>query len=223
MIQQKQKTKNNNMDGVKVEYFTGTVVEIVDKLTYEIKVNIPGLGEGYVAYPIRGELDEPQEGDFVILRCLDPVYKSYFLWEKLKENKFIGIRSNGKMISITPDEIEIGTFKPDTNHCDTEGKGEPKPELENFIKIDKNGNITIKMKSDSNITIGGNATVDIAKQADIHVKGPTNITGDGMITVKGSITTKQKLVTPDKEGPFCALNTCLYTGAAIHCGSTKIE
>ena len=215
MIQQKQKTKNNNMDGVKVEYFTGTVVEIVDKLTYEIKVNIPGLGEGYVAYPIRGELDEPQEGDFVILRCLDPVYKSYFLWEKLKENKFIGIRSNGKMISITPDEIEIGTFKPDTNHCDTEGKGEPKPELENFIKIDKNGNITIKMKSDSNITIGG--------QANIHVTGPTNITGDEMITIKGSITTKQKSVTPDKEGPFCALSTCLYTGEPIHCGSTKTE
>lgn len=208
------------MNGAKVEYFTGTVVEIVDKLTYEIKVDIPGLGKGYTAFPIRGELDEPQKDDFVILRCLDPVYKSYFLWEKLKENDFIGIRSNGKMISITPDEIEIGTFNPDANHCDTEGKGEPKPELENFIKIDKDGNITIKMSKngdinisgDSNINVSGNTKIntgencDIIASGDCTIKSPNvTITGGGTCTIKGT-------VSPAPSGAFCGIPNCLFTG-----------
>ena len=198
------------MDGARVEYFTGTVVEVVDKLTYEIKVDIPGLGKGYTAYPIRGELDEPQKDDFVILRCLDPVYKSYFLWEKLKENNFIGIRSNGKMISITPDEIEIGTFNPDANHCDTEGKGEPKPELENYIKIDKDGNITINMGSNGNINIKGDCNIDAS--GDCTVKSPNVTITGGKCTIGGT-------VSPTGSGALCGIPNCLFTGAP-HSGET---
>ena len=93
-------------------YYSGTIVEIVDKVLYEIKVDIPGLKTGVTAYPMRGEVDEPRVGDFVFLKCLDPVFQSYYLYHKIKENDFIGFRSNGKMVDITPDYIQVAIFNP---------------------------------------------------------------------------------------------------------------
>ena len=87
-------------------YYTGTIVEILDKLLYEIKVDIPGVKSGVTAYPMRGEIDEPRVGDFVFLRCLDPVFQSYYLYHKIKENDFIGFRIRGKMVDITPEYIQ---------------------------------------------------------------------------------------------------------------------
>ena len=81
-------------------FFAGTITEILDPVLYEIKVDIPGVIGGVKAFPIRGEVDEPRVGDFVLLLSLDPVYHSYYLYKKIKENDFIGFRSNGKMVDI---------------------------------------------------------------------------------------------------------------------------
>ena len=79
----------------------------------------------------------------VVLLELDPTYKSYYLYEKLKENNFIGIRSRGKMIKMTKSELTIGIFDPTSEYNDKQEK-DTTPEPTSWIKIDKSGNINIK-------------------------------------------------------------------------------
>ena len=33
-------------------YYTGTIVEVLDKVLYEIKVDIPGIKSGVKAFPV---------------------------------------------------------------------------------------------------------------------------------------------------------------------------
>ena len=108
----------------KDQYYTGTITEIVDPVLYQIKVDIPGIAVSVMAFPMRGELDEPVVGDFVLLRSLDPIFNSYFLYQKIKENDFIGFRSNGKYVDITPDYILLGIFDPSTRKNDFEKDGD---------------------------------------------------------------------------------------------------
>ena len=105
-------------------YYLGVVTAVTpddddriknDKEWHEVLIDIPGVIQGVTAFPFRDELDEPKINDKVLVLDVDPLYHSYFLYRKLKEDGFIGFRSSGKMVSITPDEIVLGVFGPDDN------------------------------------------------------------------------------------------------------------
>lgn len=201
------------------QYFTGTVVEVIDPVLYQIKVDIPGIAIGVPAFPMRGEIDEPRVGDFVLLRSLDPVFKSYYLYQKIKENNFIGFRSNGKMVDITPDYVTVAIYDPGTEYNDSVKDETFRPEPTDWIKLDKEGNLEINLRADANITITGNSEISVSGNSNINVSGSTKlncpdvtITG-GKLTVKGISTAD-----PINGGPFNAIPTCPFSGAP-HCGS----
>ena len=197
----------------KDQYFTGTIVEIVNPVLYQIKVDIPGISVSVNAFPMRGEIDEPRIGDFVLLRSLDPVFNSYYLYQKIKENDFIGFRSNGKIVDITPDYITVGIFDPLLEYNDL---GEPdeteyggtgsiytRPELTDWVKLDKDGNLEINLRANSTITIVGNNTINLTGENTIKVDNKSNveITGESNITVGGNsninVSGSTKLTCPD--------------------------
>lgn len=230
-----------------VEYFLGTVVEIEDPVLYKINVDIPGQFDSVPAFPVRGEIDEPKVGDLVMLLSFDPIYHSYFLYHKLKENDFIGFRSNGKMIDITPDYLQICTFDPDTEYTDGEQGKEYRPEPLDWIKIDSEGNLdmylrkdntakidgngTIEVTGDIEIKIGGNATITISGNAEIKVDGDTKLETSNCdvkasssctidspdVKITGAKATISGTVAPSGKGAFCGIPACLFTGAP-QCG-----
>ena len=219
-------------------YYSGTIVEIVDKVLYEIKVDIPGLKTGVTAYPMRGEVDEPRVGDFVFLKCLDPVFQSYYLYHKIKENDFIGFRSNGKMVDITPDYIQVAIFNPsdeewndfsENTSTDELGRevGGYRPEVTDWIRLDKDGNLDIYLRNNARIEISGNKTMHVVGNMDITVDGDTNITVEGSTTItspdvviKGpGILTCKGVTVPDVEGgPFCAFKVAPPPGTGMVSG-----
>ena len=199
----------------KSQYYTGTIVEVIDPVLYQIKVDIPGIALGVSAFPMRGEIDEPVVGDFVLLRSLDPVFGSYYLYQKIKENDFIGFRSNGKYVDITPDYILLGIFDPTTrtNDLERDDNGENKndnqeaffedhgdikhggfrPQPTDWIKLDKDGNLEINLRANSKIIINGEDnpnTVQIVGDNEITIEKNSTITvkGDSSIKVDGSTT-----------------------------------
>lgn len=192
-------------------YYTGTIVEVLDRVLYEIKVDIPGIIQEVKAFPMRGEVDEPKVGDFVILRSFDPIFKSYYLYHKIKENDFIGFRSNGKMVDITPDYIRITTFDPELEYTDTKNKNY-RPEPLDWIKLDKDGNLDVYLRKDSNIVIRGNNTIEIDGDSDVTVKGNATLTSPkvkitgGLLEVKGNSNN-------DLQGPFNCIPVCPFSGA----------
>lgn len=155
--------------------FTGTITEIIDPVLYQIKVNIPGIATDILAFPMRGEIDEPRVGDFVLLRSLDPIFNSYFLYQRLKENDHIGFRSNGKMVDITPDYITIGIFDPSIEYNDVSQEGKYRPEVTDWIKLDKDGNLDINLRTNSTIKILGDSGIEISGNSDIKVTGDSNV------------------------------------------------
>lgn len=163
-------------------FFAGTIVEILDPVLYEIKVDIPGVIEGVKAFPVRGEIDEPRVGDFVVLLSLDPVYHSYYLYKKIKENDFIGFRSNGKMIDVTPEAITIGIFDQAGEYSDKEGEVY-RPEITDWIKIDSEGNMDINMRTNSTINIAGGSTINITGKSTVNIESDSNVTISGNSTV----------------------------------------
>lgn len=191
-----------------MEYSIGTITKILDPDLYTVEVDIPGRNQELRAFPKRGEVDEPRVGDVVVLLELDPTYKSYYLYEKLKENNFIGIRSRGKMIKMTESELTIGIFDPASEYNDKQEK-DTTPEPTSWIKIDKSGNINIKAGGKLGLTIEGSAEIECKGSATI--KAPSvKITG-GKLETKGTAGT-------DMNGPFNCIPTCPFTGAP-HSGS----
>lgn len=228
-------------------YYSGTIVEIIDPVLYEIKVDIPGVIKGVTAYPMRGEIDEPRVGDYVMLLSLDPVFQSYYLYKRIKENDFIGFRSNGKMIDVTPEYITIGIFDPSAEYNDVEGY---RPEVTDWIKVDSEGNIDINMRTNSTIKIAGTSTIEITGDSSIKIDGSSSIEvagdsstqisgtvnlsidGDANITASGSATIDSPTVTitggtlkttgtssTTMDGPFNCIPACPFSGAP-HSGST---
>lgn len=170
-----------------METYIGVITKILDKELYQVEVDIPERNKGLKAFPLRGEVDEPRVGDVVFLREVDPVYHSYYLYEKLKENNFIGIRARGKKIKITKKEIQIGVFNDNDewyDSTDPEAQGSmddmsPRPFA--FISIDEAGNIKMR---------GSSLTV--------HIEGDIKIT-------KGTFHAGNARVTPSATGgPFWA-------------------
>lgn len=181
-------------------YYTGTIVEILDKLLYEIKVDIPGVKSGVTAYPMRGEIDEPRVGDFVFLRCLDPVFQSYYLYHKIKENDFIGFRSRGKMVDVTPEYIQIAIFNPDNDswndfseNTSTDDLGREvggyRPEVTDWVRIDKNGNLNMYLRNNVRIDVSGSEDITIQGNVTLKVNGKTTVQSQN-IEIKGPSTLK---------------------------------
>lgn len=236
-------------------YYTGTIIEIIDPVLYEIKVDIPGIVSGVKAFPMRGEVDEPRVGDFVLLRSLDPIFQSYYLYQKIKENDFIGFRSNGKMVDITPDYIQLAIFEPDEGNkawndisengsSDDEGRtvGGYRPEVTDWIKLDKEGNLSVFLRANSKAVITGDSEVSIEGASKVSIKGDSEVSiegaskvsikGDSNVEVSGNTTLKSSKVkitggtlevagtsSTDMSGPFNCIPTCPFSGAP-HSGKT---
>ena len=167
-----------------MEVYIGVITKLLgeddgkDPDLYQVEVDIPERGKGFKAFPLRGEVDEPRVGDIVVLRELDPEYHSYYLYEKLKENKFIGIRARGKRIKITKDEIEIGVYNDNEEWFDMNVEDLSPPEMESFasIKITDEGEVIINAKkitiNGDNISLkGGQLTLGAAAYAKASPKG----------------------------------------------------
>lgn len=198
-------------------YFLGTILEVLDLDTYHIKIDLPGLSKEAEAFPMRGELDEPRIGDQVLVRDVDPIYHSFYLYSKLKDDGFIGFRCRGKMVQVTEDEITVSIFDPKESY--EENEGELPSTVTTYLKVLKNGSIEINtidseegnlsgdFKGNVAITVKGNATIDVSGETEINspkitLTGGTLQTG----TLAGS-------VSPTGTGPFCAVPICPLTGA----------
>jgi len=168
-----------------MQTYIGTVQEVLNPDLYTILVSIPGVGEKLKAFPKRGELDEPREGDLVLLYEADPTYRSLYFYEKLKEDNYIGIRARGKEIRMSEGEISIGIY--------TDESEEHEPKLTSWIKIDNEGNMDIQSEGNSTITINGgkNGGIPNVKQirslAQAVEKDITALGGAPINTVKWEI------------------------------------
>ena len=183
-------TRNVRQDKESVEYFIGTIVDVEDRALYKIKVDIPGEFDGVTAFPVRGEIDEPKVGDFVLLRSFDPVYHSYFLYQKLKENDFIGFRSMGKMIEVEPngEYIRVCTFDIETEYTDGKHGSEYRPEPQDWIKLDKDGNLDIYLRKNHTALVDGDGEIEVKGNVTIKVGGNTKveISGDNEVKISGN-------------------------------------
>ena len=191
----------------KIELFLARITKVKDRETYEILVEVPGYGQDIPAVPLsRGEMDEPVEGNLVIIMSLDPYHHNVNFYTKLKENKFVGIRSNGKVLDMTKDYVTLGAEDNSKTHKDTYQQEEHimAPDKA-YIRFDNDGNITIEAEKDLNITIkGGNTTLKSSTSVTIDSPDVT-ITG-GNFTAKGSASVNSS------TGSFCAIPNCLLTG-----------
>ncbi len=208
-------------------YYIGVVSGIIEEegITKEygiIEADIPGVCKGIRAFPKRSELSEPKEGDAILLTSLDPVLNSYWIYEKLKENDFIGIRAAGKMIDITPDYIGIGVFDPSEEYGEDE-----RPEMTSYIKIDNSGNIEIKAAGNNAINIDGNTEINASGDIKINTSGDTEIKTTGNTNIESELNCTVKAMevkitggilsvngnsAPTGTGPFCAIPICPISG-----------
>lgn len=212
------------LDTPKLDLYLGSVHEVKDRVTYEITADIPGVAQEVRAYPYsRGEMDEPVEGNLIYLLSIDPVYHSVFLYTKAKENDFIGIRSNGKLVDITPDYITIGVYDTSTTSPDDT---RPDPS-KSYLKMDSSGNIEImatgnekiEIKGDSEVKVSGNVNIEVSGDANIKVSGNTTLDSPNVNVTGGNLTTsKGGSVSPTGNGGFNCLPQCIFSGV-IHQGN----
>lgn len=160
-----------------METFIGVITKVLDADLYQVEVDIPELNKGLKAFPLRGEVDEPRVGDVVFLRELDPLYHSYYLYEKLKENNYIGIRARGKKIKITKEAIEIGIYTDTGDQSFDQGGKDETPECSAYIKLTKSGELIVKaskitVKADTVTARGGVLKAPGAKAIPSGAGGP---------------------------------------------------
>jgi hypothetical protein len=196
------------MKGINSEYFFGTIVAIPDSSdSFVVKVNIPKVFENLTCYPFRNSSDEPKIGDLVVIRDLDPEYHSYFVYEKLNENDFTGIRCKGKMIDLTDDSIKLGIFdegdfsdgdRPgNTSWIELNEDGKLDIKLEDNLYLETGGslfsfvdeNLISTVEQNASIEIGGHTTVNIKCGEDVIINGKVNLTinGDYSLKVTGTL------------------------------------
>lgn len=194
-------------------YFLGTITEVLDPDLYKIKIDIPGLSREVEAFPMRGDLDEPRPGDQVLVRDVDPIYHSFYLYSEVKEDGFIGLRSRGKMIRVTEDELNIAIFDPEEAY--EEKEGEIPETIKAFVKITKEGNIQISNLDSDNgevaVDIKGKVEVNIQNDANIHVTGNAKLKSPNVTITGGSLNVNG--VAAGSPGPFCKIPVCPFTGA----------
>jgi len=226
-----------------METYFGVIAKVLDPDLYTVEVDIPGEQERLKAFPFRGEVDEPRVGDVVFLREFDPIYHSYYLYEKLKENDFIGIRARGKKIWMKEDFIQIGIIPPDANNSggaksfpdtvagewydDKSGKNQT-PECTSWIRVDKSGNIDVEMEgagkvhitADHEVNVDGNVTIKVGGNAKIAVSGNVDAKIDGNLDAKVSGTTELDCPTVTITGGILQTSggTCAADGQGGFCG-----
>lgn len=196
----------------KPDYFLGVVTgfeEGTKKEEHIITADIPGVVQNVTAYPFGSIIDEPKVGDPILLLSLDPIYNSYYIYQKLKESNLIGFRASGKLVDITPDTITIGIFDPELEYKDNE-----RPKCTSKIIIDKDNNVSIEGEN-LNITINSKCNINADKcnitANEVNIEGTSTLTGD--VTIKGGNLTTNGTVAPNGQGPYCAIPTCPFTGA----------
>ena len=226
----------------KPNYYIGTITYVEsdplglltkDKLYHEAVVSVPGVFENVLAFPARTNLDEPKVGDLVVVCSWDPVYNSYCTYEKLKENDFVGFRSNGKMVQINHEKIVVGVFDESTEY-----KDDDVPDVSPIahLEMDKSGNITvhaakditvngdadctITIKGNVSLTVEGNVKEKISGNVESDINGNLSVTANGStelscpdVTVTGGNLTVSGQANTDMNGPFCALKSCVFSGA----------
>lgn len=194
----------------KINYYIGTIVatareghELLKNKPelQEIIVDIPGVIQGVLAYPIAGMNDEPRVGESVIVIGMDPVYNSYYVYQKLKENDFIGLRASGKMIDVTPDNITVGVYDENDQYT---GDERPDCSIAN-ITISKEGAITVHASKDINIT----ADTDV----NINVSGNATIKAETLETTGETWKTGNGVAKPMGNGPFNCIAVCPFTSS----------
>lgn len=191
------------MRGVQAEYYFGTIVNVPDTSeSFTVQVNIPGVIENLTCYPLRCSTDEPKIGDLVIIRDLDPEYHSYFVYEKLNENNFTGIRCKGKMIDITDESIKIGIFdegdfsdsdRPgNTSWIELDEDGKLEIMTEDNIHVQTEGSLSSYVGEDFKMTVEQNSSIEIGGHTKINIKGGEEvvINGDVSVTVNGNYSLK---------------------------------
>ena len=194
----------------KIDLYLGKVSKVLDRQTYQIEVEIKGVGEEIPAVPLdRGEMDEPVEGNLVIILSVDPVYHSVNFYTKLKENDFIGFRSNGKILDITPDAIVIGSDGSGNTYSDETHV--PSPSL-SYMKMDDSGNIEVMASADKTVTISGNCTIKVSGNTTIETSGNADIKSSGSCTIDspdvkitGASATISGTPTPEGKGGWCGM------------------
>ena len=153
----------------------------------------------------------------------------------MKENNFIGIRSRGKVMKITADEIKIGIFDPeDSGWYDKNDGADPTPETTSWLKIDKGGNIEIEAEGnqkihitgnsettidgDHKLTVGGNSTIEVSGNCDVKASGNMNCEASGNMTVKGSNVKVEGSMVQITGGTLQVNGTAAPMGSGPFCG-----
>lgn len=191
------------MKGVQADYYFGTIVNVPDTSnSFEVQVNIPGVMENLTCFPLRCGSDEPKIGDLVIIRDLDPEYHSYFVYEKLNENSFTGMRCKGKMIDFTDESLKLGIFdegdfsdgdKPgNTSWIELNEDGKLDVVTEDDIYVQSGGSIKTQVEEDFLTTIEQNASIEIGGHTKINIKNGEEvfINGDVKVNINGNYSLK---------------------------------
>lgn len=203
------------METPKIDYYIGTITKIIDPDLYEVEITVPGVFKDRKAFPMKGELDEPKVGDPVIVMSLDPVFHSLYLYQGLRENKVIGIRSRGKKITMNEDEVVISTFSEiSKSGKDTPYPDDTNPEPKSWIKISKEGDLDVFMEGAGHVQVTKDLTVKIDGKADIVVTGACTIQSPSVKVTGGDLeTVNGGAAKPNGKGGFCGIPVCPLTGA----------
>ena len=225
----------------KPNYYIGTVTYVEsdplglltkDKLYHEAVVAVPGVFENVLAFPARTNLDEPKVGDLVVVCSWDPVYNSYCTYEKLKENDFVGFRSNGKMVQINHEKIVVGVFDerteykdddvPDVSklaHLEMDKEGNIEVHAAKNITVNGDANCTITIKGDVSLTVEGNVKEKISGNVESDINGNLSVTANGSaelscpdVTITGGILTVGGTCSVTGQGGFCGIQNCIFSG-----------
>lgn len=202
--------------GVQANFYLGVVKEYSGEFDFKITADIPGVISGVNAFPIRGDCDEPKPGDPIILLGLDPLYNSYFLYWKLKENDFTGFRVKGRQISFQESGIRISIDEPESSEgegeeeeggnskesdakvldgevsridLDTEGNIEVINKSGAFMKLDSDGNLEFNNGNEAKITLDSEGNIE----ANNGQTGKLSITSDGVVRAETAETSSIEL------------------------------
>lgn len=146
------------------------------------------------------------------------------------------------MVDITPDYIQIAIFDPsdegwndfsENPETDDLGRvcGGYRPKVTDWIRLDKNGNLNIFLRSNSKVVIEGNSYVEITGNSDTLIKSDATITVNGSTTVTspditikgpGTLTCSGTVIPSVTGGPFIAVTSAPPPGTPMISGNTII-
>lgn len=173
-------------------HYLGRISKIIDRVTYEIRVTVDGIVEDKPAFPLRGEVSEPKVGDYVLLKNIDPMYGSMYLYSKLKEDQFIGFRSNGKALEITPEYMELTVY-------DRGGLQDAHDGFEDVgqcpwftrVRMDKNGDVDVQIGKGKPGTLTIHTYKDTKVQTDRikvdNAKVKNTLSSDTLVTIEAPV------------------------------------